>query len=654
MKLLPNKNTILLFAFVFISILYLETVFRILALGVPIDWTYLHVVAFSLTYSAFIVFGLRLFKPRMFKILLGVSFALLVTFYFSQNVYYEALGNFYTFAVAADAGRGLPFIDHLIIHFSLWHLSYYLPFICVIALLKWHRKFKDSTFDIFATRYKNYYLAAIPLVFAWSLGFLTVQSISTAPFGDIDEEDTVYQYTAQDLYETNFSPELTINRFGLFTYARVDYRVANDFMEVNEEIDAWVERYFERREHESNDMTGIFEDKNLIMITAESLDFMSMDPSLMPNLMEMQESSMVFENYYAPLYSRNTADTEFMMHTGFFPTSRTTLSMTTFGQNRFMNTIPKGFNDLDYDTFSYHNYSDFYYPRTQFYLETLMFDAFQDAYDMGLLEISHELYELDQQRPPWLSDKEMVENTIDDLLENERFFGYYLSVTGHLPYDSSHEIAERNLPIIEEIFEAEAREPIPESLMYYHAAYYEFDMALGVLLDKLEAYDQADDTVVIIVSDHYPYGLERDTIHDAVPEKNIDESRLNIHNVPMMIYHPDLEGTTHENIFSSIDIMPTIGNLFNLDLDYEYMMGRDYFADDYNVVRFQDSSIMTKDYIIEAGQNLKVTLRNDRFTERDVHKHYNEYIHYYQLNLYILETDYFHRKYADFPIPEED
>ncbi len=644
MKKIIQSNAFKLYLMVFLVLMFLETAFRMVAMQAPIDLTYIHVVAFSLTYAAFIVFALRFFKPFVMKVILSILLVLLIAFYFSQNIYYEAMSGFYTFAIAADAGRGLGFINHLFINFSLWHLIYGLPLLIIPIIFKWSYSKKTTLADkVFQCRYTSFKFALVPLLGAWLLGFATVQTISSHPFGESDDE-IIQEYSARDLYETNFSPELTINRFGLFTYARVDIRAAYNISKPNEDSDYWLEQYFEKRHHEDNDMTGIFEGKNLIFLKAESLDYMSLDPSLMPNLMSMMDSSIFFDNYYAPLYSRNTADTEFMTHTSFFPTNKTTLSMTTFGENHFVNTLPKGFNDLGYDTFSFHNYSDFYYPRTQFYLDTLEFDWFQDAFDMGLHDLPED-GDRSNARLPWLSDKLMVDNTIDDVLTSEQFFAYYLGVSGHLPYDDSQDVAAENLPIIEAIFEEEGREPVEQALMYYHAAHYEFDLALGVLLDKLEETGQADDTVILIASDHYPYGLERHTIDERSFDKDLEESRLNVHNVPMMIYHPSLEGEVNSNIISSIDLMPTIGNLFNLDLDYQYMMGRDVYEEGYNVVRFLDSSILTKDYIIEANQNLSVKLLSDKFTEDEVLSHYNEYIHYYQLSLYILETDYFHRKY---------
>ncbi len=644
MKNILQNRAIRLYLVVFLVLLFLETAFRIVAMRAPIDWTYTHVIAFSFTYAAFIVFALRFFKPFTMKVILSVLLILMISFYFSQNIYYEAMNGFYTFAIAADAGRGLGFINHLFINFSFIHLIYGLPLLLIPFVFKWVKLGQnDDETGIFSCRYTSFKIALVPLLAAWLLGFVTVQTISSHPFGESDDE-AIHEYSARDLYETNFSPELTINRFGLFTYARVDIRASYNISTPNEDSDHWVEQYFEKRDHEANDMTGKFEGKNFIFIKAESLDYMSLDPSLMPNLMSMMDNAIFYDNYYAPLYSRNTADTEFMTHTSYFPTNKTTLSMGSFGQNHYVNTLPIGFNEQGYDTLSFHNYSDFYYPRTQFYLETLEFDWFQDAFDMGLHELPED-GDRSEARLPWLSDKLMVENTIDDVLASEQFFAYYLGVSGHLPYDDSHEVARENLPIIEDIFEAEDREPVDESLMYYHAAHYEFDLALGVLLDKLEETGQADDTVIMIASDHYPYGLERGLIDEHTDAKDLSESRLHVHNVPMMIYHPSLEGEVNSNIISIIDLMPTIGNLFNLDLEYQYMMGRDVHANGYNVVRFLDSSILTIDYIIEANQNLSIKLLSDKFTEEEVLSHYNEYVHYYQLSLYILETDYFHRKY---------
>lgn len=633
----------ILFIYIFFSIVLFEITFRVLILDLPINANFYKVVLFSAAYSLFISVFLRFFNQRLLKIFLAVFMLLISVFYFSQTIYYLSMGSFFSFSMAGDAGKGLSFIPHLINNTTWIHLIYILPLLTLFVLYFNHKKLKNTSFDFFYVKYSTIKPLIVSISFAFIVSFLSINAVSSTPFSEEEPTDNIPSYSEKDLFETNFSPELSVNRFGLFTYARIDLRTSLNFTDENERTDAWLQNYFDNREIKSNAYSGMFEDKNLIFITVESLATYSIDSSLTPNLSKMLESSMVFDNYYAPLYYRNTADTEFMMHTSYYPSANISLSMQHFDDNLFTSTLPKAFKAQGKETFAYHNYSDYYYPRDKFFVNTLGFDDYQNAYDMGLIEPGTIDETLEDEQIPWQSDAEMFEATLDELLGKDDFFAYYLTVSGHLPYDESHEIAEKNLSIIEDIFEDENRDPVDEVMMYYYAANYEFDLALGILLDKLDETNQADDTVVIVVGDHYPYGIDRDTIEHFAPEQNIDETRLHIHNVPFFIYHPSLENNHYNHLMSSVDMMPTIGNLFNLDLAYETFFGQDVFSDKFKLIRFQDSSILSDYYVVEADQDLNIIQYDEAYDERRILRHYNEAIHRHQLNIYILETDFFRR-----------
>ncbi|WP_343089416.1 sulfatase-like hydrolase/transferase, partial [Methanocalculus natronophilus] len=226
-------------------------------------------------------------------------------------------------------------------------------------------------------------------------------------------------------------------------------------------------------------------------------------------------------------------------------------SMASYYDNTFPNTIPQLFNDKGFISTAHHNYTDHYYPRNDFH-PAIGFDQYKDAYAMGMIEEG----EYEDSQPPWMSDLEMFEKTLDDVISDEPFFAYYLTVSGHLPYDETHETASEHYDKIIEIYEENDREiPEDESIVYHHAAHYDFDLALGYLMDTLEAEGLLDDTVIWIQSDHYAYGMNRDTISEIDTWKGTDETRLNMHNVPLSIHHSSLDGRTVSHTFSNIDVM---------------------------------------------------------------------------------------------------
>jgi len=621
------------------SILIMETVFRYGTLNLNLSLNYFRVASFSFFYAAFLVLFIKFLKPRHAKNAFFVILIILSIFYFAQNLFYNVSEGFFTVRMIRNARAGADFLTIIVRSLSLVHLLYIMPVVVCIMLLK-ESKWFSKLFDF---RYENYRVPIYMTLFTLTLMVLSIQTISSAPL----VEDDDFYYSERDFYQENFSPHHSVNRFGLLTYTRRD--IQNIFRDVDREEptkDEQLETFFNNRdEPSSNYMTNRFKDKNVIFIKAESLDTYSVDPDFMPNYSEMlDDNSMVFDNFYAPLYSRNTSDSEFMTFTSFYPTQVVNTSMASYYDNTFPNTIPQMFNDKGFNSIAHHNYTDHYYPRNDFH-PSIGFDAYNDAYAMGMLEEG----EYEGSQPPWMSDLEMFEHTLDDVISDEPFFAYYLTVSGHLPYDDTHETASEHYDRIIEIYEENDREiPEDESIIYHHAAHYDFDLALGYLMDTLEEKDLLDDTVIWIQSDHYAYGMSRDTIGEIDDWKNINETRLNIHNVPLSIHHPSLDGRTVSHTFSNIDVMPTIANMFGLDFNHKYALGYDVFdRKTENTVFFLDSSFMTDTYFMAVNEDMNIVKRTGSISGEGIDQRYNQLIHKRQMNQYFLETNYYQRLIDD-------
>ena len=70
---------------------------------------------------------------------------------------------------------------------------------------------------------------------------------------------------------------------------------------------------------QTNEMTGIFEGKNLIMILCESLDDSAIDKEITPTLYKLKNQGISMNNHYAPLFINHTSDSEFISLTGIYP-----------------------------------------------------------------------------------------------------------------------------------------------------------------------------------------------------------------------------------------------------------------------------------------------------------------------------------------------
>ncbi len=625
-----------LFLLIFLILLYLEMVFKISIIGFERSNSVSRIFIFTLSYSLIVLILLRFIPRKIFK---GFSLFLVVFltfFYFSQDMYYRILSGFFSFSYAGDAHTGLAFLGRVLENISQVHILYLLPIILGALLYIKYKKvsipkkyiFFDSTFD---------FLNSFIITF---LLFMTV--VHTIPKNTDIFINSPYVYSDFDFYQEIPSAYQTIDKFGVMTYFQRD--VSNIFDESPNESSLYdeINEYLDTKtEHEPNGYTDHYKGKNFIMIMAESFDTFAIDPSLTPNIYNLQEKSWNFENYYSPLYFRNTADTEFMSQTGFFSNRNTRLTMQTYSENSFPDSLPKLFARSGYETYAFHNYTDYFYPRTDFLPSTLGYDEYYGAVRLGMLEeeggfiANHE----------WQSDLELMEKTMDILLEvDEPFFSYILTVSGHMPYNSKHPIAEKNIETIRNIFIEEDREMPIDDILYYHAANYELDLAIGHLMARLEEENMEDDTVIMLFGDHYGYGIDQGDIAEYDETKDI-ESSLSFQRVPMIIHHPDMVANNKPYVFASIDVTPTVANLFGLNLNYKPILGKDIFGEQRRSVFFSNGSILTDDFFYDLEAE-EYTLFNDNVTEEEAMVFVNEYIYRQYINQAILEIDYFSVKAA--------
>ncbi|MFO7969061.1 MAG: LTA synthase family protein [Bacillota bacterium] len=623
-----------LFLIIFLILLYLEIVFKISIIGFERSDSVSRVFIFTLSYSLILLIFLRFIPRKIFK---GFSLLLIIFitfFYFAQDIYYRVLSGFFSFALAGDAHTGIAFLGRVIKNIDWIHLLYLLPIILGVLLFIKYRKtsipkkfiFFNSAYDFF-----NSMIIAILL-------FTTV--VHTIPKNTDIFINSPYVYSDFDFYQEIPSAYQTIDKFGVMTYFQRD--ISSTFKENPDESSLYdeIKEYLETKtEHEANGYTDYFKDKNFIMIMAESFDTIAIDPSLTPNLYNLQQNSWNFDNYYSPLYFRNTADTEFMSQTGFYTHKNSLLTTQTYRDNLFPDTLPKLFADKGYETYAFHNYTDYFYPRSEFLPSTIGYDEYYGAKRLDMLEYKGGVIT----NHNWQSDLELMEETMDILTEkNEPFFSYILTVSGHLPYNSRHPIAEKNIDIIRNIFIEEDREMPINDILYYHAANYELDLAVGYLMNRLEQENMADDTVIMIFGDHYAYGIDQGDIAQYDETKELD-SPISFQRVPMMIYHPNIIANEKSHVFASIDIMPTVANIFGLDLNYKPILGKDIFGDQRRAVFFSNGSILTDNFFYDLELE-EYTFFDDELTEEEAFIFVNEYIYRQYINQAILEIDYFRVK----------
>jgi lipoteichoic acid synthase len=129
--------------------------------------------------------------------------------------------------------------------------------------------------------------------------------------------------------------------------------------------------------------------------------------------------------------------------------------------------------------------------------------------------------------------------------------------------------------------------PYSDPVKGYLAANLDLEDAMTHLLEQLETAGIEDNTVICISSDHFPYGLDSDANLGNMPYlselygysvKNYmqrDHSRLILWCGSL----EDEEPIVVDTPTTSLDILPTLSNLFGTAFDSRLMPGRDVFSD---------------------------------------------------------------------------
>ncbi|MBR1758321.1 MAG: LTA synthase family protein [Lachnospiraceae bacterium] len=323
-----------------------------------------------------------------------------------------------------------------------------------------------------------------------------------------------------------------------------------------------------------NEYTGMFEGKNLILISAEAFSAEAIDKDRTPTLYRMATKGINFTDYYQPA-SAGTTGGEVQNIFGMLPLKGGS-TFTTLAKHHNYYTISWQLNKLGYYGIAYHNNTYTYYHRNETHT-TL-------GYSDGFVGVGNGMEDVVTKQWPE-SDLEMMEGTVDNYINRDKFDVYYMSVSGHSGYTfAQNAMSKKNR---EAVADLEAAGTYSEPVLGYLACNVELDKAMEYLIGRLEEAGKADDTVIVISADHFPYGLDSDApigsqpylseLYGFEPTNYMerDHNRLIIWSgslekqAPIIVDAPTF----------SLDILPTLMNLFGVEFDSRLCLGRDVFSD---------------------------------------------------------------------------
>ena len=340
----------------------------------------------------------------------------------------------------------------------------------------------------------------------------------------------------------------------------------------------------------------------------------------------MVNNGFVFNNFYSPVFLSTTGG-EFQATTGLIPTQEI-LSTWKKKTPKISYALGNTFSQLGYRIHSYHNWTYTYYKRN-ITMKTLGFtnylgcgNGLEDRMDCG-----------------WLpQDSKMIEVTTPDYLNKEgNFVTYYVTVSGHSPYNSGDNIARIHLDSVKDL-------TYSDSVKYYLAAQVELDKMLEELIKDLEESGELDNTVIALVGDHYPYTLSIDEMNEAATYEKDDTIEVNHSN--FILWNNQIEEPiVIDKVGSQIDVLPTILNLFGIDYDSRLIVGKDILSDYEGLAIFSNRSwtsdygsydSSTKTFTLKEGKELK-----DETIEEYVTRINNRVANSFSISKLIIDNNYY-------------
>ncbi len=376
-----------------------------------------------------------------------------------------------------------------------------------------------------------------------------------------------------DYYDDFSDYHLCLHMCGLYQYTYRDFYVSTGLKDTVESLIHYgrineLEEYYSNKAIDpDNEMTGVFEGKNLLLIQLESIDTWMVNDISMPALASIREKAIDFTNFYAGKYLwASTFNTENVVNTGMISPMNSSKTGY-FTKVSYPYSVPNLFLSEGYTVNSFHRSNRGIYNRGDVHENW----GYTKYYSGGELNLSN--FEMDS----------ALLEAYDVFAPDEKFMSFIITYTAHGPYTAEHEAVKKYEDIIRPKLPSDAEDEYVWALCYA----YETDMFIKGLMEKLEADGKFDDTVLIFYTDHYDHYITDDDI--LAKYKGTSDKNLMCH-VPCIIYSRDVAPRKVDKVVATYDLLPTIVNLFGIDNDGRYYIGNDAFSDNGGYVIFPDRS----------------------------------------------------------------
>lgn len=426
-------------------------------------------------------------------------------------------------------------------------------------------------------------------------------------------------------------------KFGFYGfYTREIYNsITNKHIDSEEKID--YIKYIDKGYVEGNDEAPLYGD-NLIMILMESDDMFAIDPVYTPTLYRMYNgwNSIALKNFHA---KNRTNNSEGISILGSMP-KNCSIKDAFMNGYEFDYSLPhlfkRGGDDNVVTTYIHPNKKTFY-DRNITHGETGI------GFDYLLTEEEYTGDQIKYKWGDWIQDYDFASSLIDYIMpKDKRFLTYFSTMSTHGPYtferknfEEEYLIYDENLEQyklwLEEVGYVYPKDEYTQNLLRnFKIGTIDLERTVNYLLDELEKRGLADNTSIVMFTDHNTY--YDDLCYSIKGIKKSDISHPEANHIPAMIYSPKLageEGIIINDFCNTYDLLPTICDLYGLESNSNLFSGYSVFSKNIKNSFFSSHlSGMFKDEIYSLNIS-ELYIRSDSITEEDINRFRENAIEFY-------------------------
>lgn len=580
------------------------------------------------------------------RIAYGVCYFVAVVYAGFQTGYFLIFGEMMWLSDFRYASEGADYMDVLLGFPATWWISLAALILLGVLLLWKFPRWTRKTGGIIAAAAVCAVAIACAVALPEAEFYFDYQKLKNGSYADtLAGGDYGRMQSAEAAYENMFNARRLYKTCGLSQMLCKDicthylYPLTPAYALRQKEATQELDDYFASRgEHADNDMTGIFEGKNVILVLMESMDDWMIGEHT-PTISRLMSEGINFTQFYTPGYGGiRTFNTEFCINTGSFLSSDGGYAFD-YVTNTFDQSLATRLRAEGYSAKTFHYNDPAFYSRGVFspamgyeqyvcYADYFAADAWTNAqYDDTVLFTNEAL--------------------CDEFFRGGQTFNFIITRSAHLSYTYNEVLSWWGLKKYPQYRGLTGEERTDCALLKARLV----DDMFAALLDELEARGELENTVIIGVTDHYTYGyrvpgsleLDYETMYRL---SGVDQALL-LEKTPCFIWSADIAPQEVDKTLGTADFLPTILNMLGVDSPYSYL-GHDAFDEGYEgYVLFSNGSWICGNLAFDASKNLLFTLDGSdptadaRYARAAAGEYDDLLADFVRYNNLILKTDYY-------------